>query len=429
MARVVVFLMAVSLIFDLTMMAVDAEGNRHIFDNAGYLSEESVAELEDKATAYKEATGIDLLVVTDTSLDGQVPKDYVTNLVTENGFADFIVLMTIEDAESDYIYNGGEAAQYIDDAEFNRIFDAYDVEETYTDGFRAYLETSFAIVRTAQTGTAVEPAPVATQPAGIGDIDFADDSDANQQMIPEERQKPRLVDEANLLSESEYNNLLKRLDDLSEKYWCDIAIVTVNDIGFKTPMDFADDYYDYNGYGYGPDDDGMLFLLSMADRDWWMTTHAYGRYVFSNEGLDYIFDRIKDPLGNNDFNAAFNQFVDECEVFLNKARNENEAYNVQAVADAKGRMYTMPVTGALGAVLGGKGVTDGMRRKLKSVKLQPSAVNYIAGGAQLVTNGREHLVDRRVNYIAIPKKSSSSGGGGSHTSSSGRSHGGSGGKF
>ena len=69
--------------------------------------------------------------------------------------------------------------------------------------------------------------------------------------IPEERQKPLLVDEAGLLTEEESSELLNKLEDISQRYENEVGIVTVNSLEGKTAEAYADDYYDYNGYGYG----------------------------------------------------------------------------------------------------------------------------------------------------------------------------------
>ena len=92
--------------------------------------------------------------------------------------------------------------------------------------------------------------------------------------IPEERQKPLLVDNAGLLTEEESNALLNKLEDISQKYENEVGIVTVNSLEGKTAEAYADDYYDYNGYGYGENDDGLLLpwpLQVMRVMSWyWM---------------------------------------------------------------------------------------------------------------------------------------------------------------
>lgn len=69
--------------------------------------------------------------------------------------------------------------------------------------------------------------------------------------IPQERLQPRLVDQADLLTDTQEDSLQKELDDISNKLDFDVAIVTVDSTGSRTPQAFADDYYDYNGFGMG----------------------------------------------------------------------------------------------------------------------------------------------------------------------------------
>lgn len=86
--------------------------------------------------------------------------------------------------------------------------------------------------------------------------------------IPDKRQLPRLVDRAELLDSDEADGLLTLLDRLSDEVQCDIAVVTgeIAQDG-KSVVDYTDDFYDYNGYGYGEDRDGIMLLINMGERD------------------------------------------------------------------------------------------------------------------------------------------------------------------
>lgn len=37
-------------------------------------------------------------------------------------------------------------------------------------------------------------------------------------------------------------------------------------------MEYTDDYYDSNGYGYGKNHDGCVLVINMKSRDWWLST-------------------------------------------------------------------------------------------------------------------------------------------------------------
>jgi len=88
---------------------------------------------------------------------------------------------------------------------------------------------------------------------------FARNISAGQ--IPEERLLPRLIDGADLLTDSEEAKLLERLDEISEKYQTDVVIVTNYSLEGKTSTAYADDFFDYNGYGFGENADGILCSL------------------------------------------------------------------------------------------------------------------------------------------------------------------------
>ncbi|MBR7161875.1 MAG: TPM domain-containing protein, partial [Clostridia bacterium] len=109
---------------------------------------------------------------------------------------------------------------------------------------------------------------------------------------------PRLIDEAELLTSSEADTLLSLLNEISERQKLDIVIVTVNSLEGKTPREYADDYYDNNGYGFGSQRDGVLLLLAMSTRDWYISTSGYGIKAFTDAGIDYIGEAIVSDLSD-----------------------------------------------------------------------------------------------------------------------------------
>ena len=87
----------------------------------------------------------------------------------------------------------------------------------------------------------------------------------NAEDVPAGSELPRLVDDADLLTDSEEKELNQQLDTVSEEQECDVIIVTVDSLNGKTVEEYADDYYDDNSYGYGENNSGILFLVV------WMT--------------------------------------------------------------------------------------------------------------------------------------------------------------
>ena len=60
--------------------------------------------------------------------------------------------------------------------------------------------------------------------------------------IPENRLLNRLEDEADILTDAQEQVLMQKLDEISERQQCDVAVVTVYSLRGKSAQDFADDY-------------------------------------------------------------------------------------------------------------------------------------------------------------------------------------------
>lgn len=234
---------------------------------------------------------------------------------------------------------------------------------------------------------------------------------------------PRLVDGADLLTDSEEITLLSMLDEISERQMLDVVIVTTNTLEGKSPMAYADDFYDYNGYGFGASYDGVLLLVSMEDRDWWISTCGYGITAFTDYGIDCLADRFLSDLGNGYYADAFAVFAEGCDEYITMARN-GKPFDIGAEPfDASGAMMIAVVIGLIAAFI----VTASMKGQLKSVR-QQSAGSYLKQDSMRITDSRDLYLYRNVSRVR--RQTESSGGGSStHTSSSGRSHGGGGGKF
>ena len=126
----------------------------------------------------------------------------------------------------------------------------------------------------------------------------------------------RIQDMAGLLDESQEQMLRGQIEELARKYQFDAVIVTVDSLEGKTPEEYADDYFDYNGYGYGEDYDGILLLISMEYRDWAISTSGRGQRVFTDYGLDYISSQMVPYLSRGSYYSAFERFLSLTDDYL-----------------------------------------------------------------------------------------------------------------
>jgi uncharacterized protein len=232
---------------------------------------------------------------------------------------------------------------------------------------------------------------------------------------------PRLVDQADLLTDAQEASLLSKLDSISNRQGMDVVVVTADTLDGKSPMAYADDFYDYNGYA----EDGILLLVSMEDSDWWISTAGYGITAFTDAGIEYLGNRFVPSLSDGDYAGAFEIYADHCDEFITQAKTGDPYDTHNLPKEPFDFLLNLAVSFVIGLVIAAI-ATAVMKGKLKSVRAQAGASGYVKTGSMNVTHRQDLFLYRDVNRTAKPKDSSGSS---THTSSSGRSHGGGGGKF
>jgi uncharacterized membrane protein YgcG/DNA-directed RNA polymerase subunit RPC12/RpoP len=270
------------------------------------------------------------------------------------------------------------------------------------------------------------------------DVITADDAQADQLGLP------RLVDEMDLLTDEEEAALIAKLDRISLAYNCDVAIADIwslNDplagteyMGGYGSQDYADAWLWYGGFGIGENRDAIVFLLAMENRDYAISTYGYGITAFTDAGMEYMMDDILDDLANDDYYNGFDTFADYADDFLNKARN-GSAYDTDNLPASLFDRLMMHFLATFIAFIIALVVVLVWRSKLKSIKPNPFAREYVRRGSMNVARGHERFMYKTVSVVKIESSSGSSGSsrGGSRTHSSSfggsRSFGGRSGKF
>lgn len=249
---------------------------------------------------------------------------------------------------------------------------------------------------------------------------------------------PRLTDQADLLSDSEEAKLLEKLDEISKRQQADIVVVTEKSLEGKSPMEYADDFYDRNGYGFGDGKDGVLFLISMEERDWYISTSGFGITAVTDAGREYMSERFLDDLKEGEYAAAFTLFAELCDDYLTQART-GAPYDASNLPKEPFAFFGCLITAFGMAFLISLTATGIMRSRLKSVRSQPAADSYVKKGSMNLTKETDLFLYRHIERREKPKEnpnnaghsggSGYSGGSSTHTSSSGATHGGGGGKF
>lgn len=222
----------------------------------------------------------------------------------------------------------------------------------------------------------------------------------------------KVYDDAMLFTEEELEDLRERAAELCEVKKIDIVIVTTYDTRGRSSKEFADDYYDYNGFGKGDDYTGLLLLIDMAQRNVWISTTGKCIRYFNDKRIDDILDRITPYLTAGKYATAADLFLDEV-----------ERTPTTPLQRATSRIFT----NALIAICV-SGIAVRQMGKYNKGKKTTDANTYLDKYSLVLRFNRDTHIRTAVTKRYI-ESSSSRGGSSTHRGSSGRSHGGGGRRF
>ena len=254
----------------------------------------------------------------------------------------------------------------------------------------------------------------------------------------------RVYDGEDYLTEEDQLALDARAVEMSDRYGLDIAVWIVPDVGEKSYMEYADDEFDYDGYGYGDDYDGVALLICMDpyNRGLWISTCGDVEYIYYDQDFNIIEGYIIPYLQDGDFVGAITTYLDVTDVFLNDEINgsghewtqeeidtyasddymsgeDNESFDLMIILG-------MSFFGGIIITVIGMAI---MVALMHTAGEAAAAQEYLVEGSFKVRSRKDKFL---YSNVTKSKKESSSGGGGghgSHRSSSGRSHGGGGRHF
>ena len=99
-------------------------------------------------------------------------------------------------------------------------------------------------------------------------------------------------DQAGLFSQEKEQELTDRIEELTADWNMDFVVVTTEDAEGKTSEEYADDYYDYNGYA----DDGALYLIDLDNGSVWISTAGKMIRYLTDARIDAVIDAGYDNL-------------------------------------------------------------------------------------------------------------------------------------
>lgn len=252
----------------------------------------------------------------------------------------------------------------------------------------------------------------------------------------------RVYDYANVLTEEEEDKLRDRIAIAEKRTACDFVIVTINEpildyCGYEhntdanwedSMMNFADDFYDLNLYGFDKvHGDGSLLLdnwymegTSDSQAGSWLSTCGAVYEKYSTGMINNLLDNVYYKLDVSPY-KAYLEYIEHIERYMSK-----DSENVPLISF--GACLLVALIPAIIFI-----VIHLKSKEGNKTTTQSTYVDIAKSGNTVFKERRDDLIDKRVTSVKIQTSSGGGGGsrssggrGGSHRSRSGVRHGGGG---
>lgn len=235
-----------------------------------------------------------------------------------------------------------------------------------------------------------------------------------------------VLDEADILTDHEEAVLENAAHYITQAYGCGVHIAAVDDMGtygYGDIESFAEYLFDSRDLGTGPDRDGILLVLSMAERDFDLDAHGeFGNYAFNDYGRTTITKVFLDNFREDDWYGGFYDYLGRCETMLKLARGGEpvESTPLQRIRD-RITPGGLGVSGVLSLLLAWF-VCSLLAGRNRSVQTAADANRYTAPGSVDIRARSDQFTHQTVTRRKIERSSGSSrsGGGGGHSHTSGK---------
>lgn len=245
-----------------------------------------------------------------------------------------------------------------------------------------------------------------------------------------------VVDDAGLLSENQESFLTSKFEAISSRQGCDVVFMTTDDTGEYDVATYADLFTQREEYG----EDVVLLMLDMQHRKMYISTKGACIGMFTDAGLEYIFDNIQDYATARDYSGMAEKFAGLADEFIAQAKTGKPYDTGYMPGDVQpgpepsegGKLADFEwvkaiiiaiVIGLIIALI----ITLVKRSAHKSVARKYEAADYVVPGSMVLTRCDDQFLYVHVDRTPIPKNNNN-GGSSTHTTN-GHMHGGGGRSF
>ena len=223
-----------------------------------------------------------------------------------------------------------------------------------------------------------------------------------------------IYDTEGLLSEMEYMVFENMAQEISRERQCAVYFVSVEDYreyGDGDIFNVARQIYLNENFGMGEGKDGVMLILSMADRDYSLIVHGFGETALTDYGREYICEHFLDDFADNDWYGGVQDYLMYTDDLLAQAR-EGKIYDRYNWITGGVLWISSLILGVVISLIVCLIQRAMMRKK---VSQQTNALDYVHGDVR-ITRKRDVYSHTTEVRRKIEKKDSDSSGSHSHSS-------------
>ena len=246
--------------------------------------------------------------------------------------------------------------------------------------------------------------------------DVAGETAESQTQEPTGADMNYIFDLSDQLSYEEWAELEARASDISQRHGCGVYAAFVDDFteygGGDSVYKTTYQLYHANELGMGENRDGIIILLSMADRDYAMFVYGENaENAFNEYGQEQLEESFLSDFGSDEWYSGVSHYLDTCDEYLTLAEEG------KPVRKSTLPMYIIVVVSSL--VISGV-ICLVLKWKMQTVHKKVEADEYVAAGGLQLTKKYDRYTHTTETQRKIHSDSDSdsgtsscSGGGGS----------------
>ena len=207
-----------------------------------------------------------------------------------------------------------------------------------------------------------------------------------------------IFDLCDKLSFDEWAELEAQAADISQRHGCGVYAAFVDDFtkygGGNDVYKTTYQLYHANELGMGENRDGIIILLSMADRDYAMFVYGENaENAFNEYGQEQLEESFLSDFGSNEWYSGVSHYLDTCDEYLTLA-DEGKPVRKSTLP-----MYIIVV--AVSLVISG-GICLVLKWKMQTVHKKVDANEYVAAGGLRLTKKYDRYTHTTETQRKIP---------------------------